>query len=239
MRTKQYIWTLVIVLWGLGILPGYQPPAQGAGISDNRAADSPETRQVAGQSGELPAQSDASWMTRERLTGDWGGLRTDLAGRGVTFDLSSTGFYQGMFEGTGDEDFDLGGRVDALIHFDTGKLGLWQGGGLHSHIEYNFGSAPAWYGGSLWPSNTGMVLPLGKHENLVASSLYLSQRLSDRASIMVGKVNVVDFLASDPFYGGWGNTRFINVAFVAPPSGVLPPVIMGGNWLRIMKKVWG
>lgn len=228
MRTKQYIRTLVIVFWGLGILPGFQPLAQGAGVSGSRAADSPETRQVAGQNGELPAQSDSSWWTRERLTGDWGGLRTDLAGRGVTLDFFSTGFYQGMFEGTGEKDFDLGGRFDALIHFDTGKLGLWQGGGLHTHIESNFGSAPAWYGGSLWPSNTGLVLPLGEHERLVASSLYLSQRLSDCASLMVGKVNVVDLLAADPFYGGWGNTRFMNVAFVAPPSGVLPPTIMGG-----------
>jgi porin len=39
---------------------------------------------------------------------------------------------------------------------------------------------------------------------------------------------VIDLLATDPFYGGWGNTRFMNTAFVAPPSGVLPPVIMGG-----------
>ncbi|WP_213182700.1 hypothetical protein [Desulfosarcina cetonica] len=81
----------------MSILPGYPPLVQGAGIAGH-AADSPETRQVAGRNGELPAQSDASWWSRERLTGDWGGIRTDLAGRGVTFDLSFTGFYQGMFE---------------------------------------------------------------------------------------------------------------------------------------------
>ena len=30
-----------------------------------------------------------------------------------------------------------------------------------------------------------------------------------------------------PFFGGWGNRRFMNVTFVAPPSGLLPPVIFG------------
>jgi porin len=44
---------------------------------------------------------------------------------------------------------------------------------------------------------------------------------------MLGKINAIDLLASHPFFGGWGTDRFWNVAFVAPPSGVVPPVIMG------------
>ena len=39
------------------------------------------------------------------------------------------GFYQGMFEGTGNDDWDFSGRADQAINGDTGKLGLWQGGG--------------------------------------------------------------------------------------------------------------
>jgi len=45
--------------------------------------------------------------------------------------------------------------------------------------------------------------------------------------MMVGKINAIDLLASHPFFGGWGTDRFWTVAFVAPPSGVVPPVIMG------------
>lgn len=44
---------------------------------------------------------------------------------------------------------------------------------------------------------------------------------------MIGKINAVDLLAADPFFGGWGRDRFANIAFVAPPSGVMPPTIMG------------
>ena len=44
---------------------------------------------------------------------------------------------------------------------------------------------------------------------------------------MLGKINALDLLANDPFYGGWSNHRFMNLALAAPPSGVLPPVIIG------------
>lgn len=61
----------------------------------------------------------------------------------------------------------------------------------------------------------------------MVSSIYLRQKLGDSATLMLGKINVVDLLTGDPFFGGWGIDRFQNVAFVAPPSGVLPPIIMG------------
>jgi porin len=45
---------------------------------------------------------------------------------------------------------------------------------------------------------------------------------------MLGKINALDLLASDPVLGGLGTQRFMNFVFVAPPSGVTPPTIMGG-----------
>lgn len=60
----------------------------------------------------------------------------------------------------------------------------------------------------------------------MASSLYLSQRLGD-VSLLIGKINVLDLLARALFFGGWGTQRFMNLSFVAPPSGLLPPTIFG------------
>ncbi|EDY37178.1 carbohydrate-selective porin, OprB family [Cyanobium sp. PCC 7001] len=57
--------------------------------------------------------------------------------------------------------------------------------------------------------------------------MYYSQRWGG-TSLLVGKINAVDLLANDPFFGGWGTDRFMNLAFVAPPSGVVPAVLMGG-----------
>lgn len=177
------------------------------------------------------ARSESFW-TRDTLTGNWGGLRTGLAERGVIVELSSTGYYAGLLSGgVADDEFDFGGRADLLIHTDFGRLGLWDGGGLHIHAESRFGDAAertAPRSGGVWPPNTGVVLPVGESGRIVASSLYFTQTIGASATLMLGKINAVDLLALDPFFGGWARDRFINIAFVAPPSGVVPPVIMGG-----------
>ena len=175
----------------------------------------------------MPTAED-SIFTRSQLTGDWWGARKDLEDHGLAFDLSYTGFYQGQFSGAGDKDFEYGDRFDALINLDTGKLGLWQGGSFHTHFEYNGAGARAIRGGADLAVNIGQGLPSGAPEKLVASSLYYRHAFSDRTSMMIGKINTVDLLASDPFYGGWGNTRFMNLGLVAPPTTLTPPVIIGG-----------
>jgi len=166
--------------------------------------------------------------TRDTLGGDWGGVRSALGQQGIRFNFWATGFYQDMFKGTGNDDGGVGGRADRLINADTGKLGLWEGGGLHAHVTYRGGDLPGFRGGALFPVHTSGLLPVGGDDEVVATSLYVSQRFGDATRVMLGKINVIDLLASHPFFGGWGTDRFWNVAFVAPPSGVLPPVIMGG-----------
>jgi len=164
---------------------------------------------------------------RSHLTGDWDGLRSTLADRGGTLDVEYTSTYQGIESGTGTKGYEYGGKFDGFLNLDSDKLGLWQGGGLRTHFEYRHGKANAFRGGALWPVNSTQALPLGSPEKIVLSSLYLTQKTGDHSSILLGKINVLDLLASDTFFGGWGNRRFMNIAFVAPPSGVLPPVIFG------------
>jgi porin len=72
-----------------------------------------------------------------------------------------------------------------------------------------------------------MLLPLGDGQEFIASSIYLTQQLGDKTTLMLGKINAVDLLAADAFLGGWGNTRFMNLAFAAPLTGITPPVLMG------------
>lgn len=51
--------------------------------------------------------------------------------------------------------------------------------------------------------------------------------IGEYAVIMAGKFNPIDFDANDPFCGGWGIHRFMNMLLAAPPSGLIPPVFMG------------
>lgn len=166
-------------------------------------------------------------LTRSTLTGDWGGARSALAARGVTFDLRHTSTYQGLASGTGPEDYGYGGKVNAFVNLDSARLGLWDGGGFRSHFEYRHGAAPASLGGAIFTVNTALYWPADTPDELVATSLYFTQKLGDRSGIAIGKFNPVDLIAADPFFGGWGIDRFMNLIFAAPPSGLIPVVMMG------------
>jgi porin len=170
---------------------------------------------------------EADLLTRSALTGDWGGARSWLADNGVSLDLRYTSFYQGLASGTGDKDFEYGGKIDAFINLNSNKMGLWEGGGFRSHLEYSHGDAPANLGGAIFAVNTALYWPTDTPEELVATSLYFTQKVGDRSSIALGKFNPVDLLAADPFYGGWGIDRFMNLILAAPPSGLIPVVFMG------------
>ncbi|QKX18176.1 carbohydrate porin [Microbulbifer sp. YPW1] len=186
--------------------------------------------------GNLPGVASADTpqhrlCARDRLTCDWNGSRSALEAHGVNIDFSVTGYYQGLLSGGVDNvDFEFGGRADGFITLNTEKLSLWHGGGFNFHLESRFGELadrPVPSSGGIWPVNAGITTPLGDPGRLVGSSIYYSHRFGDNTSMMLGKINAFDLLAKDPFFGGWARDRFNNVAFVAPPSGVVPPVIMG------------
>jgi len=100
---------------------------------------------------------------------------------------------------------------------------------LTVHAEYNFGESANGRGGTLLPVNTALFLPgLNGADAFDLTSVYLAQKFGDSASLMLGKINMVDIAAGKPFMGGAGIDAFQNIAFVAPPSGILPPYIFGG-----------
>jgi porin len=173
------------------------------------------------------ATTEQSFWQRSRLTGDWGGARSKMEAAGVKLDLELTMFYQGLESGTGSQDYEFGSRLDGFVKLDSGKMGLWQGGGLVTHLEYRTGDLPGALGETFFPTNSGMEFPSDSPNTLVATSLYLSQRFGDRTSFLLGKINALDLVENDPFFGGWGNHRFMNAVFAAPPSGLVPPVFFG------------
>lgn len=67
---------------------------------------------------------------RKYLTGDWGGARTELASKGVLFDLDVTQVLQGNAHGGKDTSnaFRYSGSVDYTLKLDTARMGLWPGG---------------------------------------------------------------------------------------------------------------
>ena len=138
---------------------------------------------------------------------------------------ATTNALTGRATGTG---IDGSGRFDALLELDSTRLGLWGGGHIHAHVEVEGGGLPGWRGGAFWPVNTAAILPLTEPGQWSLSSLYLRQRWGG-TRLLVGKVNVIDLQAQNPFFGGWGIDRFQNRALVLPPTGVTPATLMAAS----------
>jgi porin len=168
------------------------------------------------------------WLERDTLTGNWGGARTWLKEHGITLKPRLTQFNQGMTSGYGDHDFEYGGKADLLINADLSKLGLWKGLSLTVHAEYNFGRDVNGHGGTLMPVNTALAFP-GMESDAAQdfSSVYFGQKFGDSASLIFGKISIIDYCNSKPFAGGVGIDTFWNLVFSAPPSGMVPAYFFG------------
>ncbi len=132
-----------------------------------------------------------------------------------------TQFYQGLAAGDGDLGFEYGAKVDLSMNADLAKLGLWKGLSMTVHPEYNFGSTVNKRGGRC-TGQYGARAFQGRMTSI--SRVCISVKRFPSASLLVGKINMIDLSASSPFRGGAGIDSFWNITFAAPPSGTVPAV---------------
>jgi porin len=155
--------------------------------------------------------------TRPKLTGDWGGLREQHRADGFTFDISATGYYQGITSGGVERGFLFGGRNDYLLNVDGQKAGLWQGLSINVHGETVYGDSVNLRTGAIVPVNIGRSLPVVDRDVTALTALKVTQALSDNLLVYAGKINTVDNL-QQPFMPGRGlDAGFMNGAFVFNP----------------------
>ena len=186
------------------------------------AQDGSESKLELAPAAEHSAAAETAPTRRPALS-----LAEAVAISGVSPRLDLTSFVQAKVAGDGDDSARFTGRADLFVDVSSKGLGLWDGTLLRTHAEARVSETNAGgVGGAIWPQNSGAVLPL-TGEGVEVTSIYLAQALGAKTNLLVGKINAIDLLASDPFFGGWGTKRFQNIAFVAPPSGVVPPTIMG------------
>src|SRR5947207_799348 len=70
----------------------------------------------------VPDYSGDLWL-RSHLSGDWGGTRTDLANKGIQFDVDWTQYVQSVVAGGVDSGTEYGGHFDYLLHLDLMRMG--------------------------------------------------------------------------------------------------------------------
>jgi porin len=194
---RSEFFALVLFLLGIGICTGTQATAQ----------DGPAT-----YSGDV--------RSRSTLTGDWGGVRNDLAGKGVTLDLTLTQVEQGVTDGGKETGGNYGGRGNLTLNADTQKLGLWPGGFFLVEVEGNFGNDVNLQTGALMAVNSNQFFPMPENNQLNMPGLTFTQFFSEYAAVFAGKMDTTSGDANE-FAHGKGDTQFFNLAFNFNPTPIL------------------
>lgn len=148
-----------------------------------------------------------------QMTGDWFGRRSCLEERGIDIQSSLTQFYQGVASGGGEQRFRYGDKMDVLLNADTGKLGLWEGGLLTSHVvDWQFGRSSIADAVGLAPVNTALLTPKIGEPAYAMTSLQYTQQLSNGWAATIGRVNLLDlWVGFYPEYGR-GIDGFMNLS---------------------------
>ncbi|HSA27657.1 MAG TPA: carbohydrate porin [Phycisphaerae bacterium] len=185
---------------------------------------------------------------RKYLTGDWGGARTQLAEKGILFELDVTQILQGNAHGGRDTNnaFRYSGSADYYLKLDTARMGLWPGGLLALHGETKIGDNVNPKVGSLMPPDYQGLLPVpGDPGTTTLSEFYFTQALSEQFVIVAGKIDGT-VLADQNAFASNHRTQFMNAGLRINPVlfyGVPYTTMVAGavwlptKWLQVVTAV--
>jgi len=208
---------------------------------------SPESKSQSQQAPEgtlMPAIPD---YKHAKLTGDWGGVRTDWAEKGITLDINVTQILQGNAHGGKDTNGAIAysGSTDYTVTFDTARLGLWPGGQLKLMGETQFGHSINGKVGSIMAPNADALFPMPDDSGITTlTNVVYTQFFSEHFGIFFGRI---DFRGGDAnVFAHDERTQFMNIAFVGNPV-VLPVapytalnagfIIRPTDWLMVVTSV--
>jgi len=150
---------------------------------------------LCGSVGTQAADSNDSIWTRDKLSGDWGGLRTDLGERGVDIDLRFNQYYQDVTEGGVRENGEYAGKLDAIVNVNGEQLGLLF---LNLHAEYQYGDTIMPDAGALSFNNTSLLYPTPGDTAMEVTGWSVTQGLYQKGDTAValtaGKIHIADLL---------------------------------------------
>jgi porin len=163
---------------------------------------------------EEPTERDI-WK-REKFTGSWGGVRNDLAAKGISLDVDVVQGLQGNAHGGVDTKNGIryAGSTDYTLTLDTAKMGLWKGGTILLHAETKWGDGIQEKVGSLMPVNLDTHKPgYGEGCQMTLSEWILFQSLFDGKLVLLGgKLDGARAFDRNVFAND-ERTQFMNLAF--------------------------
>lgn len=183
---------------------------------------------------EIPPEFCGPLCERSKLTGDWLGARTALWDNGITLDVLTTQFYQGVASGGLSQSFPYGGRNDYFLGLDGERLGLWSGFSIKLHGETRYGESPNFITGALSPVNQYLLVPGSEGTVSGLTAVEFNQFLSDHELVYFGKINLLDHV-KQPLTGATGLTGFMNVSLIfnAMLARTLPYSAFGAGYVYL------
>lgn len=154
-----------------------------------------------------------SAQDRTHLLRDWGGARTQLAEHGIIFDFQATQFYQGVVDGSPDNNWQYGLKGDYFLTVLGEKAGLWKGLILNLHAETRAGDDVNALTG-LSPANANMLTPSSADTTALTQAIAI-QMVGPQAGLIAGKINAFD-LVDMIYHTGRGIDGFMNTSLVMP-----------------------
>jgi porin len=168
----------------------------------------------------IPDYGGDLW-TRSYLTGDWDGVRTKLADKGVQLDVDWTQTFQSVVSGGRESGNGYDGNLNYLFHFDLMRMGLLPGALITVRAETRYGTSVNGIAGPILPVNTAGLFPLTETLDapvpIAVTDLNYTQFLSEKFAVTLGKL---DTLSGDPneFASGRGVSQFMNANFIFNPA---------------------
>ena len=191
--------------------PQYQG---GPGCNDSLTGESTYESCLAGLFCD-PCQSE-SLYEQTKLTNYWWGARPSLAEQGVTVDINTTQYYQGVASGGLQQDFRYGGRNDYFVNIDGEKIGLWKGMFVTLHGESRYGQSINSLTGTMMPPNLALLLPKPGDPVTALTGVKLTQFLSEDFLVFGGKINLFDDF-KQPITGAGPTNGFMNTSLMLNP----------------------
>ena len=245
MRTPQLWWAPCVVC---GIVTAAAGQATATGPTTESAATQPTatqptatqptaTQPTATQpTATQPANARQAYnpLTTEQLTGDWGGARTWLADRGLTFNLGMTSILQSNAHGgvrTHDADR-FSGSVDLEATLDLEAMKLLKGGKLYVFTQgsWDDGVSGHGYPGDLLGVNGDAT---GDEAIDVRELWYEQSFLDNKVRVRFGKINLsVDFDTNA--YANDETSQFMNVGLINTFNLPFPGAALGALGAQIV-----
>ena len=187
---------------------------------------------VSAQPVPIPPTWGGDFLSRARLTGDWGGFRDEMGKKGVVLDVDLLATPQGVASGGRNTGIEFWANAEYTLNVDTGKAGLWPGGFLRVIGLTGFGDNVLKDSGAFSPVNSGAIVPKPDENTSGLMQATFMQFLSPKFGVVAGKFDVLDSMQGE-FTGNY-RTQFQNLGIAIPAAAALFPLSAYGGGVVVL-----